>query len=81
MKSFAVRSIIMGAGAGMIALIIAGIASYGVIELWMDNKYYFDFSSGFLIVCLGILTNSFTGLIFSFKPLSSKPAKILKTED
>ncbi|MDE4134112.1 FtsX-like permease family protein [Phaeobacter sp. QD34_3] len=81
LSSFALRSIILGAGAGMVAL-LAGIAG-----AWAVNSYVFETSYSIIwpnalaVVGGGILTTLLAGLAFALRPLAARPARILRARD
>jgi putative ABC transport system permease protein len=81
LTSFALRSIILGAGAGMVAL-LAGIAG-----AWAVNSYVFETSYSIIwpnalaVVGGGILTTLLAGLAFALRPLAARPARILRARD
>ncbi|MDE4144015.1 MAG: FtsX-like permease family protein [Pseudophaeobacter sp. bin_em_oilr2.035] len=81
LKSFALRSIILGAGAGMVAL-AAGIAG-----AWAVNSYVFETSYSIIwpnalaVVGGGVLTTLLAGLAFALRPLAARPARILRARD
>ena len=81
LTSFALRSIILGAGAGLVAL-LAGIAG-----AWAVNSYVFETSYSIIwpnaiaVVGGGILTTLLAGLAFALRPLAARPARILRARD
>ncbi|NVK16815.1 MAG: FtsX-like permease family protein, partial [Rhodobacteraceae bacterium] len=81
LASFALRSALLGAAAGMVAL-AAGIAG-----AWAINAYVFEASyaviwpNALLVISGGVLTTLLAGLAFALRPLAAKPARILRARE
>lgn len=79
--SFATRSALLGAGAGLVALIA------GMTGAWAINVYVFEsdfvviWSNALAIISGGILTTLLAGLAFAWRPLRVRPARILRARD
>ena len=81
LMSFAVRSLILGIAAGSIA-IMAGIAGGWAISHYIfDTGFTIIWSSAISIVIGGIAASLFTGLLFVWRPLSVKPATVLRERE
>ncbi|WP_309664673.1 FtsX-like permease family protein [Tabrizicola sp.] len=81
LASFALRSALMGAAAGSVAVIAGAIAGWAVMTFVMDATYRFEPVSAFAIVIGGILATLLAGLAFALRPLSARPAQVLRTQD
>lgn len=76
--SFALRSAIMGAAAGSIAILVGSVTSWAVITFIMEVPYSFDFPSALITVAIGASLNLLAGIIFAIRPLKVRPAHILR---
>lgn len=81
LASFALRSAIMGAAAGSVALLAGVIAGWAVITQVMDAEFTFEPISAILIVAGGAFASLITGLLFALRPLAARPARILRSND
>jgi len=76
--SFALRSIILGAAAGCVALLTGVLSGWAVMVFVMKSEYQFFGWPAFAIIMGGVLTTLITGLIFAWRPLMLRPASILR---
>lgn len=81
LKSFATRSAILGAAAGLVAILAGALAGWGVMRFVMDLDYHFEPVSALLIISGGILATLITGLAFAWGPLASRPARVLRARE
>ncbi|WP_411839087.1 ABC transporter permease [Paracoccus sp. ME4] len=81
LRSFALRQALMGAAAGLVALLGGGMAGWAVSRFVMDVPYRFDALSALPIVAGGIVATVAAGLIFAWRPLAARPARVLRTQD
>ena len=79
--SFALRSVLMGAAAGMVAVVTGGLAGWAVLTLVMDSDYAFDAGSALAIIAGGILATLMAGLAFVWRPLAARPAGVLRSQE
>ena len=79
--SFALRSALMGAAAGLVALGAAALAAWAVMRFVMESSYQFEPVSAIAIVIGGIVATLLAGLAFALRPLSVRPAQILRAQD
>ncbi len=79
--SFALRSVLMGAAAGMVAVVTGGLAGWAVLTLVMDSDYAFDADSALAIIAGGILATLMAGLAFVWRPLAARPAGVLRSQE
>ncbi|KAE9628296.1 ABC transporter permease [Parasedimentitalea maritima] len=81
LSSFALRSVILGAGAGVVAL------SAGIAGAWAVNTYVFEISyqviwpNALAIVSGGVLATLLAGLVFAWQPLAARPAGQLRSRE
>ena len=78
LASFALRSIILGAAAGGVALLTGVLAGWAVMVFVMETKYQFIPQSAFAIIIGGIFITLITGLIFAWRPLMLRPSHVLR---
>ena len=79
--SFALRSGLLGAAAGAIAL-GAGIAgAWAVMTYVMETDFAVIWPNALAIVAGGILATLLAGLAFAWRPLASRPAGILRARE
>lgn len=81
LASFALRSALMGAAAGGVAIMAGGIAGWAVMTFVMETDYQFEPLSALAIVLGGIIATLLAGLAFALRPLSARPAQVLRTQD
>jgi len=79
--SFALRSALMGAAAGAVAIVAGGIAGWAVMTFVMDADYAFEPVSAIAIVLGGVLATLLAGLAFAWRPLAARPAQVLRAQD
>lgn len=76
--SFALRSAILGAAAGLVAIFAGAAAGWGVMRFVMDTSFHFEPVSAIAIVLGGALVTLTAGLFFALRPLAARPAGILR---
>lgn len=81
LASFALRSALMGAAAGVVAIVAGGLAGWAVMIFVMEGEYHFEPISAFAIVCGGVLATLTAGLAFALRPLAARPAQVLRAQD
>ncbi|MFT5005421.1 MAG: putative ABC transport system permease protein, partial [Paracoccaceae bacterium] len=79
--SFALRSAIMGAGAGLVAIFAGGTAGWAVMTFVMEAKFEFEPVSAIAIVLGGASVTLVAGLAFALGPLAASPAGILRARE
>ncbi len=79
--SFALRSIILGFAAGVVAL-AAGIAGgWAVSRYIMDTDYHVIWNSALWIISGGISATLLAGLLFAARPVNTRPARVLRARE
>lgn len=79
--SFALRSVMMGAAAGVVAILAGTIASWAVMTFVMEVPYAFEPISAVAIILGGIVATLLAGLAFVWHPLSMRPAQVLRAQE
>jgi len=76
---FALRSSLFGLAAGVVAVGAGAAAGWGVMVFVMESGFSFDPLSALVIVLGGAFTTLLAGLLFAWRPLSARPAHVLRT--
>ena len=79
--SFALRSAILGLAAGIVALAAGILGGWAVQTFIMENDYAVIWSNALGIIGGGILVSLLAGLAFAIRPLSVKPAQVLRAKE
>ncbi|GFE64201.1 ABC transporter permease [Litoreibacter roseus] len=79
--NFALRSAFLGLTAGIIAIFAGVLAGWAVTTFVMDTDFRVEPVSAFGIVAGGILVTVLTGLLFAWRPLSARPAQVLRARE
>lgn len=81
LSSFALRSGLMGAAAGVVALFAGSIAGWAVMTFVMEAGFSLNVPSALIIILGGITATLLAGLAFVWRPLSARPAQVLRARD
>ncbi|SMH40654.1 ABC transporter permease [Maritimibacter sp. HL-12] len=81
LANFALRSAILGAAAGLVAVFAGGLAGWAVSRFVMETDFVFDPGSALVIVTGGIAVTLLAGLGFAWRPLSASPAQVLRARE
>ncbi len=81
LSSFALRSALLGAAAGAVAIVAGGLSGWAVMALVMDTSYRFEPVSAIAIVAGGVMATLLAGLAFALRPLAARPASVLRAQD
>jgi putative ABC transport system permease protein len=79
--SFALRSAVLGAAAGGVAVIAGGLAGWAVMVFVMEASFRFEPLSALAIILGGIVATLLAGLGFALRPLAARPARVLRAQD
>ncbi|GAA6209634.1 ABC transporter permease [Cognatishimia sp. WU-CL00825] len=79
--SFTLRSALLGAAAGAVALAAGLLGGWAVSHYVLESDYVVIWSNALAIVLGGILATLLAGLAFAAGPLKAKPAPTLRTAD
>ncbi|GAA0291990.1 ABC transporter permease [Rhodovulum strictum] len=75
---FALRSAMLGAAAGAVAILAGGLAGWAVMRFVMEGSYAFEPVSALAIVTGGAMATLLAGLGFAWRPLAARPARVLR---
>jgi len=78
---FALRSAMLGAAAGAVAILAGGLAGWAVMRFVMEGSYRFEPVSALAIVAGGALATLLAGLAFAWRPLGARPAQVLRARE
>ncbi len=81
LASFALRSALLGAAAGVVAIGAGGLAGWAVMYFVMEADYAFESVSAIAIVVGGIVATLLAGLGFAWPPMMVRPAQVLRAEE
>ncbi|MDW4548371.1 FtsX-like permease family protein [Defluviimonas sp. D31] len=81
LRSFALRSALMGAAAGLVAVGFGAGAGWAVMVFVMEGAFRFEPVSAVAIVFGGALATLAAGLLFALRPLAARPAQVLRARD
>ncbi|MHA3914287.1 ABC transporter permease [Halovulum sp. GXIMD14793] len=81
LTSFALRSAMMGAAAGIVAIAAGALGGWAVMTQVMEASYRFDAVSALVIVLGGAFASLLAGLAFAWRPLGVRPARVLRAQD
>lgn len=81
LTNFALRSVILGAAAGCVAILAGGVAGWAVMVFVMDSQFRFAPVSALAIVAGGIALTTLAGLGFSLRSLGARPAQVLRARE
>lgn len=81
LASFALRAALMGAAAGIVAIAAGSLAGWAVLVFVMDSSYSFEPVSALLIVVGGVGATLLASLAFVLRPLSARPAQVLRSQE
>ena len=81
MISFALRAAILGLAAGVVALGAGILGGWAVSTFVMDTDYVVIWGNALLIIGGGIVASTIAGLAFAWRPLSAKPAQVLRARE
>ncbi|RVV97442.1 FtsX-like permease family protein [Mesobaculum littorinae] len=81
LASFALRSALLGVAAGVVAILAGGLAGWAVSRFVMETRFVFDAVSALAIVAGGAGLTLLAGLVFAWRPLSVRPARVLRARE
>lgn len=81
LASFALRSLLLGAAAGLVAFGAGAIAAWAVIHFVMEAELTLSLLSALWIVVGGISVTLITSLFFSWRAMLVRPARVLRSAD
>ncbi len=81
LTNFALRSAILGAAAGIVAIFAGIAAGWAVTTFVMEADFYVEPVSAIAIVLGGVLMTMAAGIAFAWRPLASRPAQTLRARE
>lgn len=81
LASFALRAALMGAGAGLVALLAGILGAWAICHFVLETSYSVIWPNALAVVLGGLALNLAAGLLFAWRPLSVRPAQILRAQD
>ncbi|WP_372602644.1 ABC transporter permease [Actibacterium sp.] len=78
---FTLRSALLGAAAGAVAVLAGGISGWAVMRFVMEETYRFEPLSALLVVFGGVAVTVLAGLGFALRPLAARPARVLRSRE
>jgi len=81
LANFALRSAMLGAAAGIVAVIAGMIAGWAVMTFVLDTEYVPEPVSAIAIVLGGVVATLIAGLAFAWRPLAARPAQTLRARE
>ncbi|MCA0962827.1 ABC transporter permease [Salipiger bermudensis] len=81
LQSFALRSALLGAGAGVVALGAGILGGWGISRFIMETTFTVMWPSALGIIAGGVIATLLAGLGFAWRPLSARPARVLRARE
>lgn len=81
LASFALRAALTGAAAGIVAIGAGALGAWAVMHFVMEATYGFEPVSALAVVLGGIFATLLAGLVFVLRPLSRRPAGVLRAQE
>lgn len=81
LRSFALRSAILGGAAGLVALGAGILGGWAVSTFIMETSYEVIWANAFAIILGGISATLLSGLAFAWRPLLARPAHVLRAQE
>lgn len=81
LSSFALRSALLGAAAGLVALAAGILGGWAVSRFVFETEFSVIWPSAIAIIAGGLLANMLAGMVFAWRPLAARPAKVLRARE
>lgn len=78
LRSFALRSALLGAAAGFVALAAGVAGGWAVMRFVMEADFSVMWGSALSIITGGVIVTTLAGLAFAWRPLAVRPASELR---
>ena len=79
--SFALRSALLGAAAGVVALGAGLIGGWAVSTQVLETEFSVIWPSAAAVILGGLMTTLLAGLLFAWRPLTARPARVLRARE
>lgn len=81
LRSFALRSALLGAAAGLVALLAGILGGWAIMRFVMEAEFAVIWPNALVIVTGGVLATLLAGLAFAWRPLAMRPAQVLRARE
>lgn len=81
LRSFALRSALLGAAAGSVALLAGILGAWSVSHFVLETDYVVIWPNAVGVIGGGVLVTLFAGLAYALRPLAARPARVLRARD
>ncbi|MCA1337327.1 ABC transporter permease [Pseudooceanicola marinus] len=81
LASFALRAALLGAGAGLVALLTGLLGAWAISHFVLETSFRVIWPNALAVVLGGLALNLAAGLLFAWRPLSARPAQVLRARD
>ncbi|THH35219.1 FtsX-like permease family protein [Aliishimia ponticola] len=81
LASFALRSALLGACAGLVALGAGLAGGWAVSHYVLDTGFTVIWGNALAIIAGGVLATLLAGLLFAWRPLAARPARVLRARE
>lgn len=81
LTNFALRSAIFGLAAALVAVAAGAAAAWAVTQFVLETDFRFEPVSALAITLGGALTTLCAGLAFAWRPLATRPARVLRATE
>ncbi|PVA09923.1 drug:proton antiporter [Pelagivirga sediminicola] len=81
LASLAIRAVLLGAAAGAVAIAAGALGGWAVSHYVLEVRYAVLWPSALLIVAAGVTVTLLTALVFAWRPLSARPAQVLRARE
>ncbi|EBA08479.1 ABC transporter permease [Sagittula stellata] len=81
LQSFALRSALLGGAAGLVALAAGILGGWAIMTFVMEADFAVVWPNALAVVAGGVLATLVAGLIFAWRPLSVRPAAVLRASE
>ncbi len=81
LASFALRSAILGAAAGIIALMAGSLGAYSVMRFVMEGTFVMIWPSAVIVIFTGVFAALMTNLAYAIPALVTRPAQVLRSKE
>ena len=78
LRSFALRSALLGGAAGAVAIGAGILGGWAVMRFVMEAEFGVIWSSALGVVAGGVVATLLAGLAFAWRPLAARPAQVLR---
>lgn len=81
LRSFALRSGLLGLAAGSVALAAGCVGGWAVCTFVLETEFSVIWPNAIAIISGGVLATLFANLVFAARPLAARPAQVLRAKE